>query len=199
MPDHDSLAERGRALEEQYFRQKDRELIERIQRASKDEVARRELGAATGLSDPQLLEELQALGFAPDTVSLLPFVPVLQVAWAEAGVTSAERAMIVRLARARGIAEGTPADRQLSGWLDEPPSPNVFASATRLIRAMLDAPAHDPAGLTADELVSYCGKIAAASGGVFGMGWVSSDERSLLTSISAGLRKHPTSPDDQPG
>lgn len=189
MPEHDSLAERGRALEDQYFQQKDRELIERIQRASRDDASRRELGTATGLSDPQLLEELQALGFTPETVSLLPFVPVLQVAWAEAGITSVERSLLVRLARARGIAEGSAADRQLSEWLETPPSPKVYSSATRLIRAMLDAPAHDPAGLTADDLVSYCEQIAAVSGGVFGTGWTSSDERSLLKSIAEGLKR----------
>ena len=39
MSDHDAFAERGRALEEEYFRKKDRELIEKLRRAS--EAARR--------------------------------------------------------------------------------------------------------------------------------------------------------------
>jgi hypothetical protein len=41
MAEHDSIAERGRALEDEYFRRKDRELIERMKRAASDEAARR--------------------------------------------------------------------------------------------------------------------------------------------------------------
>src|SRR5688500_15225444 len=107
MPDKDAFAERGRSLEEEYFRKKDRELIEKMQHAARDEQARKDLGAKTGLQDPELLKELQSLGFTPETVSLLPLVPVVQVAWAEGGVTSAERAGIIKLARSRGIAEGS--------------------------------------------------------------------------------------------
>jgi len=187
MAEHDSLAERGRALEDEYVRRKDRELIERMQRAASDEAARRDMGTATGLTDPALLEELQALGFTPATVTLLPFVPVVQVAWAEGGVSDQERYAVVKLARARGIGEGSPADRQLADWLATAPDTQVFARATRLIRAMLDAETKDATALTADQLVGYCEKIASASGGVFGLGWISSDERALLTQIAADL------------
>ena len=187
MAEHDSIAERGRALEDEYFRRKDRELIDRMKRSTADEAARRELGAATGVTDAAVIEELQALGFTPATVALLPFVPVVQVAWAEGGVSAAERHVVIKLARARGIEEGSPADRQLADWLAAPPDAQVFARATRLIRAVLDADSHDPGTLTADELVKYCEQIASASGGVFGIGWVSSDERALLKQIAADL------------
>lgn len=97
---------------------------------------------------------------------LLPLVPAVQMAWAEGGVSAAERDLIVRLARNRGIAEGSAADQTLASWLDTWPGEHVFAEATRLIRAMLASPvAHD---LTADELVRHCESIAAASGGMLG-------------------------------
>lgn len=189
MTDHDSLHERGRALEEEYFRKKDRELIERMQRAARDEEARRDLSARTGLQDPELLRELQALGFTPDTLSLLPLVPVVQVAWADGGVEAAERTALNKLARARGIAEDSPADRQLQEWLSFRPSDAVFASAARLIRAVLEGQGPELAGLTADDLVKYCEHIASASGGIFGfIKRVSPDERELLTAIAAELK-----------
>jgi hypothetical protein len=188
MPEHDALADRGRALENEYFRRKDRELVERMRRADLDEAARREMGVATGVTDPAILAELQALGFTSETVGLLPFVPVVQVAWAEGGIADAERTTLLSLARARGIAEGTPAGRQLVAWLDAPPDPQVFANAMRLIRAVMDSPTHDPSGLSADDLVSYCEQIASASGGFLGLGWISADERQLLRSIASGLK-----------
>jgi hypothetical protein len=59
MPDEHPLGERGRSLEEDYFRKKDRELIEKMRKASAEESARRELSAKSGLQDPELVQELQ--------------------------------------------------------------------------------------------------------------------------------------------
>ena len=187
MPDQHPLAERGRALEEEYFRKKDRELIEKIQQAAAAEQAREALSSTSGLKDPQLLRELGDLGFTPETVGLLPIVPIIQIAWAEGGVSPAERDLIVRLARTRGVEDGSPADRQLTEWMTTRPSDAVFASAGRLIRAMLDA-GSAAAGLSADDLVAYCEQIASASGGVFGFGRVSGEERALLKRIADTLK-----------
>jgi hypothetical protein len=197
MTDKDSLTERGRALEDDYFRKRDQELIERMRRAAAAEQGRTELGQRVGLTDPALLRQLEALGFTPDTVVLLPLVPAVQMAWAEGGVSAAERALLVQLARRRGVEAGSAADRTLAQWLTAPPGAEVFAHATRLIRAMLVAPgAHD---LTAAELVEYSESIAKASGGLLGRNRISAEERRLLTALadelSARSSEAPRGPD----
>jgi hypothetical protein len=186
MADKDSLAERGRALEDDYFRKRDRELIEQLRSAAAAEQARAEMGRRVGLTDPELLRQLEALGFTPDTVVLLPLVPAVQMAWAAGGVGAAERELIVQLARRRGVEAGSAADRTLAQWLAARPGADVFAHATRLIRAMLAAPgAHD---LTADELVKHSESVAAASGGLLGRNRISAEERRLLTALADALR-----------
>ena len=185
--DKDAFAERGRSLEDDYFRKKDRELIEKMKRSAAAEQSRREMGERTGLSDPAMLQELDELGFTPDTVVLLPLVPIVQMAWAEGGVTNAERQMLTDLARSRAIAAGSAADRQLQDWLTRQPEDAVFARARRLIRAMLSS-GQEPGDLTADELVKYCENIASASGGILGIGKISAEERALLASIASELK-----------
>lgn len=187
MPDEHPLGDRGRAHEDDYFRKKDRELIEKMRQASTAEAANRELSAKSGLQDPGMLQELQALGFTLETVALLPLVPLVQMAWAEGGVSDAERKLILQLARTRGIEEGSIADRQLAAWLASRPDPRVFTSALRLIRATLDSAASGVAPLTADDLVKYCEQIAAASGGMFGIKRVSPEERALLSTLARDL------------
>lgn len=187
MPDRDSLGERGRALEDDYFRKKDRELVEKLRKAAAADEARQALSSSTGLSDPALVTELQDLGFAPDTITLLPLVPIVQMAWAEGGVSTAERDLIVKLARSRGIEAGSAADKQLTGWMASRPSDDTFARASRLIRATLDAGSM-PSGLSADDVVKYCEEIAAASGGILGIGRISSEERALLAGIANDLK-----------
>lgn len=187
MTDKDIFAERGHALEEEYFRKKDKELIDKMRRVATATDARAAMGRKTGLTDPEMLQELQTLGFTPETVVLLPLVPVVQMSWAEGGVTPAERHLIVKLARARGIDQGGAADRQLSDWLDHRPGEQVFAHAARLIRALLATPGHGD--LRVDELVKYCESIADASGGMLGIiGRVSAEERQLLATLVAELK-----------
>jgi hypothetical protein len=187
MPDQDGVAKRGRALEDEYFRKKDRELIEKLRQAASIEEARKELGRKAGLDDPKLIQELRDLGFTPDTISLLPLVPIVQMAWAEGGITKPERELILRLARNRGIEPGSAADAKLTEWLNTRPAEDVFARAMRLIRAMLDAGSGQTADLKADDLVKYCEEIASASGGILGIGRISAEERALLASIAADL------------
>ena len=133
------------------------------------------------------MQDLQDLGFTPDTVGLLPLVPIIQMAWAEGGITKAERDLILRLARSRGIEAGSAADRQLMEWMTNKPAEDVFARARRLIRAMLDSSSAHTGELNANDLVKYCEEIASASGGILGIGRISAEERALLSSIAADL------------
>lgn len=187
MSNNDGITDDVRKREEDYFRRKDRELIERMRSAARAVETRKELETATGIHDDESLRELEALGFTPQTVVLLPLVPVLQVAWAEAGVSSAERGMIVALARARGIDPGSEADHLLQEWLEHRPADDVFRKAMRLIAAILD---HPDTGLqiTADDLIAYCDRISHASGGLFGIGAVSAAEKAAMQEIAAQLK-----------
>ena len=188
MTEHEFLDDRRRGLEEDYFRRKDRELIEKMRHAAAAERTRNEMSAKTGLTDPALVAELQELGFTPETLSVLPLVPIVQMAWAEGGITPAERNLLVKLARERTINEGSPADRLLNEWMTHQPSPDVFARATRLIRAMLDVGTPDATALSADDLIKYCENIAAASGGILGIGKISTEERETLAQIARELK-----------
>ncbi len=59
MTEHDFLDDRRRASEDDYFRKKDRELIEKMRAAAAADHMKSELSTKTGLSDPALLEELE--------------------------------------------------------------------------------------------------------------------------------------------
>jgi hypothetical protein len=191
MTQGDFLDDRRRASEDDYFRQKDKELLEKMRLAAAAEREKSELTARTGLSDPALIAELAALGFTPDTISVLPLVPVVQMAWAEGGITPAERDQLISLARSRGIAAGSAADDLLADWMAQRPSDEAFARATRLIRAMLDTGTTGEGTMSADDVIKYSESIAAASGGLFGIGKISSEERATLARIVSALKARP--------
>lgn len=180
MPE-DPLSGRKRAQEEDYFQKKDRELIEKARQRAKIQQQLRELGEQVGVTDPEVSRELAELGFTPETVKLLPLMPVLEVAWAEGGVTPAERKMVIDVARTRGIEAGSPADGQLAEWLDKRPHEDVFRRANRLINALFASEGRFK--LTPDDIIKSSEAIAEASGGLFGIRRVSADERATLDRI----------------
>ena len=175
-----------RPQEEEYFQRKDRELIEKLKRQAIAEQQLRELGEQIGVTDPEISKELAEMDFTPETVKLLPLIPVLEMAWAEGEVTAAERKLVLEVARARGIEEGSEADRQLAAWLEQRPVPSVFRRAGRLISALFASGGHFT--LTPDDIIKSCESIAEASGGLFGIRRVSAEERATLARIANEIR-----------
>jgi hypothetical protein len=187
--DKDAFKERGRALEEDYFRRKEQELIAKMREKAAAQAVQAELGAKTGVADAELLQALQELGYTADTISLLHVVPLVQMTWADGSVSMRERDLIIEAARARGIETGTAADQMLQGWLAKRPSDELFAATLRAIGAMLASRPEQEREASEKDLLSYLSSIASASGGVLGFGAVSEQERAVLARVTQELEK----------
>ncbi len=186
------LKDLSRSNEEHYFLKKENELLEELRRHAKRVSERADLAEATGVADEEILRELQDLGYAPQTVELFYLVPLLQVAWADAYVTSQERELIVGVARSRNLHEGTPGDIQLQEWLHNRPSEEFFTRTNRIIGTVLTALAPGERSVSPDMLVALCTDVASASGGFLGFGRVSDAQRRAIEEVAAELeRGHP--------
>jgi hypothetical protein len=107
MSDKNIFAEREHWLEEEYFRKKNQELIEKIHQQKEREAQRQHLADTLGTNDKDVIEALENLGYTEETVQLLHIVPLVQVAWSEGGVADREREMIFKVAQSRGIEPGS--------------------------------------------------------------------------------------------
>ena len=54
---------------------------------------------------------------------------------------------------------------------------------------MLDHPTEAIGDLSADDVIKYSESIASASGGMFGIGKISAEERATLAQIASALKK----------
>src|SRR5262245_18971985 len=104
MTNKDGFVRRQNVLEHHYFQERERELIEKLRRRAEDEARRQQLAVRTGVVDKEILQDLESLGFTADTGMLLHLMPLLQVEWADGGVSARERSLSVAAARSRGIA-----------------------------------------------------------------------------------------------
>lgn len=148
----------------------------------------RSLRTATGITDDEALDGLVALGLTPETVRLLHLVPVVEVAWAEGGMSGRERKLICDLAALRGVRHGTAAFELLAEWLERPLPEGHFERSLAVIRASLDAMPARMRAASARVLFAHCAEVAAASREPSaGRDRVGRREQSVLERISASL------------
>jgi len=185
MADRDLWDERRRSYESEYFQRRERELLEKMRERGRREREAKELAEPVGVSDDEILKELHDLGYTRETVTLLHLVPLLQVAWTDGAVSSAERAGILEAAKLRGVEESSPAYRQLIGWLDKKPLDGFFEDTLRLIGNLLVIMPESESTKNKQDLMSYANAIARASGGILGLGSkVSAAEQEALDKIA---------------
>jgi len=117
-----------------------------------------------GIVDGGLLAQLQELALDEQSVAVLVFVPLAEVAWADGVVDARERAAILDAAHAAGLKPQVPGYERLQLWLEQRPLPMVFEVA----RAFLQ---HVHAGLDMElstaargELLRRARDVAIASG-----------------------------------
>ena len=188
MADKDKFAEREHWLEEEYFGRKNQELIQKLRERRAREEDRRKMAGMMGIDDEEVLEALQDLGYTSETIPLLHIVPLVEVAWAEGGVADLERELIFKIAEARGVPTDGVAHEMLSHWLENKPSERFFESSLRAIRAVLGLLPEAQRQASGRDLITYCSQIASAvSGGLFGSGGISSDERALIARIATEI------------
>jgi hypothetical protein len=197
--DKELFGDRRKAQEEEYFRRHDQALIEKLQQRGRDDATRRRMAEQAGVADEEILRDLQALGYTPETVMLLHLVPLIQMAWAEGSVSDSERDLIVQAARARGVEKDSAADRQLAAWLTDRPSEELFGKTLRAIGAILESRPPEERDASQKDLVSRVTAIASASGGILGFGKVSPQEQEVLARITQEMeRAHGAPPSPTP-
>lgn len=188
MPNNNPFEDLKRSKEEEYFRKKEQELIEKLRRRAALQEERRQMAETSGITDEDVLRDLQELGYTRETVSLWHLVPLLYVAWIDGDVTRQERERLLELARARGIPDDSPAYQQLVDWINHRPPREFFEGTLRAIRHLVRSLPAEAQEACRRDLVSCATQIAEASGGLLGLtSSVSKNERELIERFAAEL------------
>jgi hypothetical protein len=185
MSEKDAFAQREHWLEEEYFRKRNQELLDKIHQQQALEVEREHMGEMIGVQYPDLLGALQDLGFHEDTLQLLHIVPLVQVAWVEGSIAEYERDRILQFAFIHGILPGSTAYQQLTKWLSEKPSEQFFENTLHAIGLVFEALPQEQRETSRKNLINYCNLIAASVGRrLLGLPEVSKEERMIITHIA---------------
>lgn len=180
------LARDARSLEDAFFAQEDRRLIESLRELKALEEATDLMAHITGITDPVVLEGLARLKVEPAAASSLAILPLVMVAWASGTVEPAERKAILDFVV--GQRHFQTIDRStVEAWLEKRP-PQALVDAWYAYVASLRARLTEAEckALSAD-LLAQARKVAEAAGSFLGLGGVSKAEQAVLDRIAAAL------------
>ena len=179
------LRDRGRSLEDEFFRREDKRLMERLSQLRTAEATREALARASGITNPAVLDKLMELGIRAETVAALSIVPLVEVAWADGALDAKERRAVVERA---GVARESTAGALLDAWLDRRPDPKLLVAWTHLVQAMSQQLGAEGTARLKTGLLEQARAVAAATGGLFGVGSkVSASEAAMLAKLEAAF------------
>jgi hypothetical protein len=175
------LRDRGRSLEDEFFRREDKRLIAKLAEMQAAETTRQARAAASGISAPDVLDKLLALGIRAETLAALSIVPLIEVAWAAGSLDAKERQAVLDRAREVGVAPGSTAHTLLGAWLERRPDPKLLDAWTQMVRGLRERLGPAEAARLESSLLDHARAVASASGGVLGLGAkVSAAEAAML-------------------
>jgi len=176
------------SLEQRYLEQINAALVHRLIVEARSEQAREALAHAVGIDDDTLLAELAELGFVKQTLITLRLMPLVLVAWADNEVDAKERDVILEAARRLGIRKDTDAFVILNHWLKHKPPAQMTDAWKRYICGLLKGFGVAPRRRLIENVHSQMLAVANASGGLLGVGRVSSKERTTIALLDELLK-----------
>ncbi|MBL8956472.1 MAG: TerB family tellurite resistance protein [Myxococcaceae bacterium] len=183
---NDSLADRGKELEEAFFRQANQKLTEKLQAENKKKLDKEAISKLTGISSGELLDKLVELNLGASTVAAFGLLPVVEVAWADGRIDDKEKQAVLDASRQAGLT-GTAAEI-VEHWLKDQPAKNIFETWKQYIAAIAVRLGPDEKTLMKNEMLGRARAVAEASGGFLGLGnHVSKEEQAVLDKIAAAF------------
>ncbi|MGE0223540.1 MAG: hypothetical protein AB7S57_09785 [Acetobacteraceae bacterium] len=182
------LGDRRAALEEAFFAKQNQAMLQKLRETDDTKQQRDALSAASGITDPAVLEKLAALGISADTLAALSLVPLVAVAWADGSLDERERRSAFSKAADAGLHSGTVSHQIFERWLAEKPSPALLGAwkdyAEALAASMDDRARRD----FRQDILSRARAVAESAGGFLGTGKkVSAQEEKVLRDLEAAF------------
>ncbi|MCX4247946.1 TerB family tellurite resistance protein [Paraliomyxa miuraensis] len=173
--------------EEAYFKaleiEQRRKLREKLETAAKDLADKQAIADSVKTEDLSVAERIKALGFSGESSKVFDLLPLVHVAWADGSIQKGERAAILRVLEARGVAPGSEGFTLMESLLEERPSDEYMQQSLAVLRELVGNDGRSA------EIVDLCQTVASAAGGFLGLGAkVDDKERALIEEIAQQLR-----------
>ncbi len=121
----DIFRNREMYLEEEYFRKKEFELLEKLKAVFQKKVDKESIRKATGVTNEQVLDRLVAAQLNGELMNAFQLYPLVEIAWADGDLSESEAKSVLAAGEKQGVRPGTRPYRMLEDRLHKGPDPEL--------------------------------------------------------------------------
>jgi len=175
-------------LEDLFYFKRDREIIEKYSDMQKMEETKESLKKVSGIHDDNILQKLVDLNVRPETIASLALIPLIEIAWSDGNIELKEKDAILSSAIKFGWEKDGIDYTLIERWLEHKPSPILLETWTDYIESLCRKLSSEEIEHFKNEIIYYAEAVAKITGGIFGMGKVSKEEKELLEKLKSAFR-----------
>lgn len=177
---------KGQSLEDAFFYEQDRRLLESLREMKTLEETTGLLAEVSGLRDPRVLLRLAELQVTPSAAASLAIFPLVAVAWADESVDALERETLTAVLEDTFFFP-TIVGQILEAWLAFRPPAALFENWEAYARDLSFQLGPVERETLAKEILGHARKMAEATGGFLGLGDISESEHAVLDRLGRAL------------
>jgi hypothetical protein len=184
----DSLQDRGKAIEDVFFAEQDKKLLDKIREEMAAKESRAALETASGISDAAALDALTESGITPESLTSIALIPLVVVAWSDDKMEDSEKAAILQAADAAGITTGTASYETMKAWLAKKPGSDLLDAWKAYVSSLKSSLDDVAFAQLKTSIIGRAEGVAEAAGGFLGLGnKISASERKVLDELAAAF------------
>jgi hypothetical protein len=176
----DPFGDRRKSLEEAFFKDKDRQLMEKMRSEISALEDKKKLAHVSGIVEERVLEHLVKAGVKAETLAAVTLIPLVEVAWADGSVSPEERDAVLNAAAAQGIKPDTAPHEILKAWLKTRPDSHVIAAWKEYVREMAHLMPKEAIAEFKRTMIDRATRVAESAGGFLGLATISKTERTAI-------------------
>jgi hypothetical protein len=179
----------SRDLEDMFFINEDKKLIEKLRAMKKLAETKDELAKVSGIKNDVILQKLVDLNVRPETLASITLVPLVEVAWADGKVDEAEKKSVLTAVERLGFLRGSTDYELVVQWMTHKPSPALLEAWLHYITGLCEELSKEEKAKLKDELIGHTREVAMASGGFLGLGnKISREEAAILSKLEGAFK-----------
>jgi hypothetical protein len=184
----DALSERGRSLEEAFFKHRDQELLQKLRGELDSFEESKKLAHVSGIVAERVLQHLVAAGVRAETLAAVSLIPMVEVAWSDGAVSPEERDAVLNAAAKQGIHADSASHGLLKEWLTYRPDSHVISAWKEYVQEVSRMMPPESLAEMRKQMLDRCRKVASAAGGFLGLSTISKVEQATIESFEQAWR-----------
>jgi len=180
----DPFKERQQGMEDAFFKDRDRQLMEKMRSQLSSLEEKRQLAHVTGIAEEHVLASLVAAGVKAETLGAVTLIPMVEVAWCDGNIAPEERDAVLNAASSQGVHQDSASYELLTHWLTERPDPKIIGAWKEYVHELARIMPKDSLAALKKNTVDRLHKVASSAGGFLGLSTISKHEQAKIDEIT---------------